>query len=501
MIFEPRHPSPYDVAILTPAEMAAADLIATNGGVRRHDLMKAAGQAIADAVKARWPKSLVCILCGPGNNGGDGFAAARQLVEAGWPVRIASMSPLVELPLPARHHVDVCPDGVEPLLPAALDGACVVVDAMFGSGLSRSIEGVAREVIEALKVRKIPTCAVDIPSGVDGATGAVRGVAAPADVTVTYFRKKPGHLLIPGKLLCGPVVVADIGIPSSVLDDIRPQTFENGRVLWIDKYPWPRPEEHKYQRGHALVLGGAMITGASRLSALGALRTGAGLVTLAASEPAWSIYATSLISIIVRSINGLHDFESLLADRRRNAIAIGPGAGVDAETRQYALAALTTKRATVLDADAITSFEDVPHTLFRAVAGPTVLTPHEGEFRRVFNFQGDKLHRTRNAAQESNAVVLLKGADTVIAAPDGRAIINSNAPPQLATAGSGDVLTGIITGLLAQGLDAFEAAAAAAWLHGEAAAVVGLGLIAEDLPDALPEVIQNLNGDWLRIQG
>jgi NAD(P)H-hydrate epimerase len=287
--------------------------------------------------------------------------------------------------------------------------------------------------------------------------------------------------------------LADIGIPDDVLDAIAPRTYENAPGLWLDRYPWPRAEGYKFKRGHALVLGGATITGASRLVARAAMRAGAGLVTLAAPAPTWAVYAASLTGVMVHSIEGADGFNSLLADTRRNAIAIGPGAGIGAATRQCVLAALATTRAVVLDADAITSFGDRPEALFRAVAGPCVLTPHEGEFSRLFSIKGDKLQRARSAAAQSNAVLLLKGADTVIAAPDGRAIINSNAPPQLATAGSGDVLTGFVAGLLAQGLDAFDAAGAAAWLHGAAGAAFGLGLVAEDLPEVLPRVLQRLN--------
>jgi len=228
------------------------------------------------------------------------------------------------------------------------------------------------------------------------------------------------------------------------------------------------------------------------MTAMAASRAGAGMVTLAAPSRVWSIYATSLIDAIVDSFDGLEEFEVLLADRRRNVIAIGPGAGVGASTRQFVLAALATRRAAVLDADALTSFAEAPEDLFRAIAGPCVLTPHAGEFKRLFHFEGDKLQRTRNAAKQSNAVVVLKGPDTVIAAPDGRAIINSNAPAQLATGGSGDVLTGFVAALLAQGMPPFDAAAAAVWLHGAAATEYGLGLVAEDLPNALPRVLQKL---------
>jgi NAD(P)H-hydrate epimerase len=320
----------------------------------------------------------------------------------------------------------------------------------------------------------------------------VRGAAAPADLTVTFFRKKPGHLLYPGRALCGDIVVADIGTPISVLDAIAPNTWENGPGLWLDGYPWPEPESYKYKRGEVLVLGGEAITGASRMTVLAASRAGAGMVTLAAPRGVWSIYATSLINAIVHSFEGASGWQALLGDQRRNVIAIGPGAGVGAPTRQYVVDALATKRATVLDADALTSFAEAPEDLFGAIDGPCVMTPHAGEFMRLFHFEGDKLTRTRAAARQSGAVVLLKGPDTVIAAPDGRAIINANAPAQLATGGTGDVLTGFIAALLAQGMAPFEAAAAGVWLHGAAAAEFGLGLVAQDLPDALPRVLQKL---------
>ena len=486
--------APRDLALLTPREMGEADRYAVSHGIDGAELMETAGRAVADAVRARWSRRPVAVLCGPGNNGGDGFVAARHLLADGWPVRLALLGSRTDLKGDAAHHAGLWTSAVEPLSPAILDGAGIAIDAIFGAGLSRPVDGVAADMIKALKASKIPICAIDVPSGVDGATGEVLGDAAPAELTVTFFRKKPGHLLFPGRFVCGCVELADIGIPASALEAIAPRTFENGPELWLDRFPWPRLDGHKYGRGHALVLGGETITGASRLTARGAMRVGAGLVTLAAPAPAWAIYAAALTGVMVHRFEGAAGFGEILADERKNAIAIGPGAGVGSETKEYVLAALATKRGVVIDADAISSFADSPEHLFNAVAGRCVLTPHEGEFKRLFNFTGDKLSRTRQAAAMSKAVILLKGADTVIAAPDGRAIINANAPPQLATGGSGDVLTGFIAGLLAQGMDAFEAAAAGVWLHGEAASAVGLGLIAEDLPDALPAVLQRLHG-------
>ena len=479
-------------ALLTPLQMGDADRVTKASGIDGFGLMEAAGSAVAVAVGARWPMRPVTVLCGPGNNGGDGFVAARHLEAAGWPVQLALLGSRDKLSGEAAHAASLWKGPLVPFSPESLEGAGIVIDAIFGAGLSRPLDGKALAMVESLKVRGIPVCAVDVPSGIDGASGIILGAAAPAALTVTFFRKKPGHLLYPGRGLCGDVEVADIGIPARVLDKIVPNTWENGPDLWQGDYPWPQPESYKYKRGEVLVLGGEAITGASRMTAKAASRAGAGIVTLAAPARVWSIYATSLIDEIVHSFDGLKEFEALLADRRRNVIAIVPGAGVGASTRQFVLAALATKRVVVLDADALTSFAEAPQDLFQAIVGPCVLTPHAGEFRRLFHFEGDKLQRTRSAAKQSNAVVVLKGPDTVIAAPDGRAIINSNAPAQLSTGGSGDVLTGFVAALLAQGMPPFEAAAAAVWLHGAAATEFGLGLVAEDLANALPAVLQQL---------
>jgi NAD(P)H-hydrate epimerase len=459
--------------------------------------MEAAGGAVAVAVGARWPMRPVLVLCGPGNNGGDGFVVARHLRAAGWPVKLALLGSRDSLKGDAAGAAGRWTGELAPFTPESLDGAGLVVDAIFGAGLSRVLDGEALRLVEAMKASRLPICAVDVPSGLDGATGEVRGAAARADLTVTFFRKKPGHLLYPGRGICGDLVVADIGTPVAVLEAIAPDTWENDPGLWLDGYPWPQPEGYKYTRGEVLVLGGEATTGASRMTAHAAARAGAGLVTLAAPAAAWSVYAASLTNAIVRSVHGDADWLALLADARRNAIAIGPGAGVGASTRQYVIDALATRRATVLDADALTSFAEAPETLFRAISGPCVMTPHAGEFKRLFSVDGDKLERTRAAAKRAGAVVVLKGPDTVIAAPDGRAAINANAPPQLATGGSGDVLTGFVAGLLAQGMAPFEAAAAAVWLHGAAASEFGLGLVADDLPEALPRVLQTLKA-WPR---
>jgi NAD(P)H-hydrate epimerase len=324
-----------------------------------------------------------------------------------------------------------------------------------------------------------------------GDTGVAMGAVAAA-LTVTFLRKKPGHLLLPGRRLCGEVVVVDIGTPPSVLDEVDPNTFENGPQLWRGALPRLQDDSNKYTRGHALISGGYPITGAARLAARAAARAGAGLTTIVVPEVALPVYAAALTSIMVQLLIVPEQLGSLLEDRRLTALLIGPGAGVGEETHARAIAMLATGRPTVLDADALTSFQENPVLLDRAITGPCVLTPHDGEFARLFDPAGDKLTRVRAAARRSGAIIVLKGSDTVIADPDGRAIINSNAPPTLATAGAGDVLSGIILGLLAQGMDPFLAAAAGVWLHGAAASAFGPGLIAEDLPDLLPGVFSRL---------
>jgi NAD(P)H-hydrate epimerase len=358
--------------------------------------------------------------------------------------------------------------------------------------LTRPIEGIAANIIGALNGGDVPVIAVDVPSGVDGESGEIKGVAPKAALTVTFFRRKPGHLLLPGRLQCGETLVAQIGIERDVFGTIAPDIVANHPGWWGGDFPWAGAAGHKYSRGHALIAGGAVMTGAARLAARAAARIGAGLVTVAAPQPAFPIYAAALTGIIVAPVSGLGHFDGLLADRRRNAVLIGPGVGTGPETRDKVLAILRAGKQAVIDADALTVFADRPADLFSAIRSPCVLTPHEGEFARLFGGSGSKLERARRGAKASGAVTLLKGPDTVIAAPDGRAVINENAPPELATAGSGDVLAGVVVGLLAQDMPAFEAVCAAAWLHGAAARRFGPGLIAEDLSDALPAVLADL---------
>ena len=482
-----------ELALLSVAEMYAADRAAIAAGIPGEALMESAGRAVADRIRARWDPRPTAILCGPGNNGGDGFVIARLLAEHGWPVTVALLGEPAALRGDAALNAGRWTGPVVPLGPGALDGAGLAVDAIFGAGLAREVDGPARAAIEALARAAIPCVAVDVPSGVDGNGGAVLGAAAAAAMTVTFFRKKPGHVLLPGRALMGEVHCADIGIPGDVLERIRPKAWENGPALWRSALRRPRPDDQKYSRGHAVVAGGAAMTGAARLAARAAMRVGAGLTSVVCPPEAAPIYAADMASLLVVPEAEPGGLAAYLADRRRHAALIGPGAGVGEGTRRMVLAAAATGKPLVLDADALGVFAGDPAALFAAIAGaPVLMTPHEGEFSRLFEASGDKLARARSAAAASGSVVLLKGGDTVIAAPDGRVAVNANAPPSLATAGAGDVLAGIATGLMAQGLGPFDAGCAAAWIHGEAAAAFGPGLVADDLPELIPGVLRVL---------
>jgi len=479
-------------AALSVAEMVRADQAAIASGVSGIELMERAGRAVAEAIQARFPKLAVAVLCGPGNNGGDGFVAARHLAEAGWTVDLFLLGEGSALRGDAAHHAALWRGDIRPLADFQPGPDALVIDALFGAGLSRAPEGEAARALSALAGQTV--IAVDLPSGLAGDTGQVLGVAAQACLTVTFHRPKPGHLLYPGQALCGELVVADIGIPPEVMSGIAPLQAVNHPDLW--RYGFPRPgwDSHKYSRGHALVLGGAVMTGASRLAARAAQRAGAGYVTLAAPDDAKTVYRVALESIPVASFRDTAGFRELLAARRLGAVLIGPGAGVTPAVREKALSALATGVSTVLDADALTCFEDALPLLSEAVRGSVVLTPHMGEFARLFPALSnlDKPQAAREAARISGCIIMLKGADTVIAAPDGCVILACDGPADLATAGSGDVLAGILTGLLAAGMQDFAAAAAAVWIQGRAGDFVGPGLIPEDLVVALPRILKGL---------
>ncbi len=488
--------------LLTAAEMSRADELTIAASVPGLTLMENAGRAVADdAQRMASPGARVTVLCGPGNNGGDGFVAARLLRERGFGVDVALLGSREALKGDAAAMASAWTGSTMPLVATAADSADLVIDALFGAGLSRPLDGAAAEIAAHINATSQPVLAVDVPSGVDGSTGEIHGTAMTAHRTVTFFRRKPGHLLLPGRMHCGLTRVADIGIDAHVLGRIGINTFANAPELWIGRFPQPRLDGHKYSRGHAVVVSGpSWQTGAARLSARGALRIGAGLVTIASAHDALAINAAHLTAIMLREVNDAGALADMLSDRRFNAVLIGPAAGINDETRQRVLIVLVSGASTVLDADALSVFASDREALVTAIrtdSRPVVLTPHDGEFARLFPDLADrpKLERVRQAASLTGATVILKGADTAIAAPDGRAAINENAPPALATAGSGDVLAGLVTGLLAQHMPGFEAACAAVWLHGAAAAAFGPGLIAEDLPEMLPTILSDLMTD------
>jgi ADP-dependent NAD(P)H-hydrate dehydratase / NAD(P)H-hydrate epimerase len=501
--------------LLGTTEMERADALTIAAGTSGFALMQAAGRAVAEAAlemtrSVAGPGPIV-VVAGRGNNGGDGFVAAAELAARGHSVAVILLCDRATLKGDAAQAAEAWRGDVLPCDPRSLQQSlqqsrgepALIIDALFGAGLNRPVKGDPLAMIEAMNASGVPILAVDLPSGINGTTGAVMGTAVRATETVTFFRRKPAHLLLPGRLHCGRVRLVDIGIEARVLDDIRPRTFENDPEFWRAAFPVPRIDGHKYARGHAVVVsGGVASTGAARLAARGALRAGAGLVTLVSPRDALTVNAAASTAVMVRVADTSGEFADLLADRRLNACVIGPGAGVGQHTRELALAALDAGRGVVLDADALTSFAERPAELFDSIKKErypqVILTPHSGEFSRLFseitagNPLHSKLEQARLAADLSGAVVLLKGPDTVVAAPDGRATIAGNAPPWLATAGAGDVLAGMIAGLLAQGVSAFEAANIGVWIHGAAAREVGPGLIAEDLPEALPVVLRRL---------
>jgi hydroxyethylthiazole kinase-like uncharacterized protein yjeF len=475
--------------LLTPDEMAAADAASARSGIPSFDLMERAGQAVAAAALRQFPGALrFVVLCGPGNNGGDGYVAARVLGQAGAPVRVHHLGDPQKLKGDARQARELCDLPSEPLQAYRPVAGDVVVDALFGAGLTRDVPDIVADVIRWVGEARIPVIAVDLPSGLCGRRGVPLGAAFQAAHTVTFMTRKPGHLLLPGRSLCGDVQVFDIGIPARIIREVAGGTKENGPSLWRELLAEPGSETHKYRRGHLAVFSGeAGKTGAARLSATAGLKAGAGLVTVGSPSAAMPVNAASLTAIMLHPVDTVKDLENWLGSAKLAAFVLGPGFGIGKKTRQFALA--LKDRPLVLDADGITSFKEKPSDLFEAFAGGEphlVLTPHEGEFARLFpDIAADdnlsKVEKAVKAANRAHAAIVYKGADTVIASPDGRAYINTNGPPWLATAGSGDVLAGMIGALLAQGMPAFEAAAAGVYLHGEAGKRAGRGMTAEDL--------------------
>lgn len=462
-------------------------------------LMETAGRSVAEILTDYIGTPAECegdilVLCGPGNNGGDGYVVARLLDDWGYGVRLVSVVPTAALHGDAAVMASRWTGPVEGLDRISFKGVSVIVDALFGTGLARPIEGDIAILIDKANRREAFRLAIDVPSGLDAGTGQVLGTCFQADATVTFFARKPGQVIAPGRFLCGGldhVHVTDIGIPVASLDEIAPATFENEPGFWGALYPHAGPATHKYHRGHLLVLGGKEPTlGACRLASMAALRSGAGLVTLAAPSETYSIQAAALTDVMVRRFDSAFGFLGMVADTRIGVVLIGPGAGVSEKTAELVQEVAARGRDMVLDADALTSL--VGRLDLLAGEGDVVLTPHDGEFARLFpaiDISRDRIAGARAAAAEAGAVVVLKGVSTIVAAPDGRLSIAANAPAWLSVGGTGDVLSGIIAGLLAQGMSAFEAASAGVWLQGEAAMQAGRGMIASDLVGMLPKVL------------
>ncbi len=487
--------------LLTNDEMTRAEKLAIDGGTSSLVMMENAGNGVAEDVVKRFARgSKVVVLCGPGRNGGDGFVAARRLRERGYHIRLALMGEQGQLPSECQEMARRWDETIETMTPQCVDGAQVIVDAIFGAGLRDEVRDLPAQMISEVSKRNLPVVAVDMPTGIDSTSGQILGTAFKAVSTVSFFRRKTGQVLLPGRLHCGAVTAVDIGIPAAVMKDVGPRAFSNQPDLWLKYFPRMKIDGHKYDRGHAVIVSGEMErTGAARMAARAAIRIGAGVVSLATTKAAFYINAAQLTSIMVDAFEGPGGLADLLADERIRAVLIGPGAGISDDTQQNVAAVLTSAASVVIDADGLSAFEGNPPALFDQIkfrAAPVIMTPHDGEFARLFPDllqNPSKLERARLAAEMSGAVVVLKGPDTVIAAPNGVAGLVENAPPWLATAGSGDVLAGMITGLLAQGMEALDAAMAGVWMHGDVARMVGPGMISEDMSDVVPQVLLELD--------
>ena len=474
--------------ILTVAQMAAADRAAIDDGTPGTVLMERAGRIVADAIVERYAPGRIRVLAGPGNNGGDGYVVARLLSEGGWPVTVEALGP--PRTDEARAAAAAWSGPVGSLQNRVEDGE-LVVDALFGAGLDRPLGVEVARLARALERTHATIVAIDVPSGLAGDLGqALDGGSFRADLTVTFHRRKPAHVLQPGRELCGEVVVGGIGLGATPA-----MLFENGPDLWLPRYPWPKVSAHKHSRGRMIVVSGeAWSTGAARLAARAGLRVGAGLVTLLSPPDALAVNAAHLEAIMLQPFETEEELEGAASDA--DCAVIGPAAGVTDATLSNVLALARTGTALVIDADALSVFRDDPDELFSILDRDDVLTPHPGEFERVFpgmlKGSPERITAARAAATRAQAVIILKGPDTVIAAPDGRAAVNLNGSPWLATAGSGDVLAGLVGGLIAQGMDSFEAACAGAWIHAACADAFGPGLISEDLPGLIPMVLKQL---------
>ena len=474
--------------ILTPQEMLAAEKAVIAGGTDSFELMQRAGDAVAEFVHANWPEGSIQVLCGPGGNGGDGFVAAAKLARLWRSVHVYCAVPVSELTGDAARAAKLWEGPVGTLEEAVEADHDLVLDGLFGGGLTRALEGTPAKLAE----RGGRVISIDVPSGICGLRARPLGPCFRAEGTITFAALRPAHVLRPGSVYCGNVLVADIGVP------VQTKLMENSPPLWLRLLPQPGMADHKHQRGHLKVLsGGISATGASRLAVRAGLRIGAGLATLLTPPDALAVNASQLTAVMIAGVGSPGEVAE--ACDTASVVIAGPAAGITPATRANVEAILKSPARAVLDADALTVFETQREELFRRLRPTDLLTPHIGEFRRVFDDLLDtatnKVEAVREAAKRAGCTVLLKGPDTVIANPDGGAVVNTHATRWLATAGAGDVLAGFAGGLMAQGVDTLAAASMATWMHGEAGRRVGAGLISEDLERLIPDILSMLHGE------
>lgn len=465
------------IELLTTEEIKKAERAAISEGLTESILMEKAGKAVVDVILREFSPGSILVFCGSGKNGGDGKVVARLLTEKGWPVEIVS---LIDLPSSEK-------------IANAITQADIIIDALLGTGVSRNLEGDILKIVKLINASSKPVVAIDLPTGIETDSGGCWGEAIQATHTVTFCRAKPGHFLLPGRLCTGKLFVKNIGIVDALIPE--PTHYLNSPALWKEYLKEPQPYDHKYTRGACLIAGSGAMPGALKLAALAARRVGAGLVRLTCKNEEYPILASEVLGDIIAPLSSAEEFLTYIRNPHHKALLWGTGAFPKESTKEQANLLLSTQKPCVLDGGALSSFEGKTLELTSHLHENVILTPHEGEFLRLFPhlaFLQNKAEKAQKAAAEAGAVIVLKGYDTIIAAPNGKVIINANAPATLATAGTGDILAGLMVGLLAQGLPPFQAAAAAVWIHGEAASRKGLGLIAEDLLDEIPPVLQLL---------
>ena len=504
--------------LFTITEMQMADRLAIEAGISGVFLMEQAGICVTSHFeRISDGPCRITILAGPGNNGGDAFVVARLLKQRAYKID------MFEFCAKNRQEGGVQSDAkfmkekwleiggqIHSLsnisdIREKLDQSDMLIDGLFGAGLNRDIEEPLLSVIDEINRSNLEVLAIDIPSGVNGDTGQIMGTAIKASQTCSFHRPKQGHYLYPGRDMCGELNIENIGIPARVNNQILSKQHINTPDLWRDSLNRRAINSHKYHQGSVLVASGDQtMQGASVLSSNAAVEVGAGLVTMTVAkkepQPHPKSYAAIMLASLPEGEEG-KGLDTLISSKKITASLIGPGSMPSVKTQERALALLKTSKGVVLDAGALTAFKGQQELLSagiknRDVLVPSVvLTPHEGEFKALFpdlNVK-NKIEAAREAAKRMSAVIVLKGADTVIASPDERVIVNANAPATLASAGTGDVLAGIIVGLIANiATPLFEAAAAAVYIHGECANKISTELVADELIDHIADVKQDL---------